>query len=362
MNGKKLLIIILVLCLLILISVYIKKQISSSKAIDETELLSKGADLTAEEAEDFETKLVKDPDDLSLRIMLFNYYSASGCKSGSMLEKRIEHLLWIIENCPDKKIAGLSLLTFVDSEKTYKKLKKLWLKQTEKYADNAVVWGNAGYFFMFYDLDLAEKLFKKAKELEPDNPEWPERLSYVYSTRQFDPSATVRESFAQKAVEEMEEALTLADIDEEKLMLIPELAKNAFNSGDFKKASKYAKEALALAEQSIKAEGDTNWYHWDIFHGANIVLGRIALSSWEMEAAREHLLAAGNVKSTPTLSSFGPTMTLAKELLEQGESAVVLKYLRLCRNFWEHDMGQLDEWIYIVERGEIPNFGPNLNY
>jgi hypothetical protein len=125
MTGKKILVIILVLCLLIFISVYIKKQISSSKAIDETELLSKGADLSAEEAENLEAELKKDPDNLSLHIMLFNYYSASGCKSGPLLDKRIEHLLWIIENCPDKKIAGLSLLTFVDNEKTYNKLKDL---------------------------------------------------------------------------------------------------------------------------------------------------------------------------------------------------------------------------------------------
>jgi tetratricopeptide (TPR) repeat protein len=236
------------------------------------------------------------------------------------------------------------------------------LKQTEKYADNAAVLGNAGYFFMFYDLDLAEKLFEKAKELEPNNPEWPERLSYVYSMMQFDTSEAPKESSAQKAVEEMEEALTLTEVDEEKLMLLPELAKNAYNSGDFEKASKYAKEALALAEQSIKAEGDTNWYHWNIFHDANIVLGRIALSSRKLEAAKKHLLAAGRVKGSPTLSSFGPNMTLAKELLEEGESAVVLKYFRLCSDFWEHDMGLLDEWTEIVERGEIPDFGPNLNY
>ncbi len=37
-------------------------------------------------------------------------------------------------------------------------------------------------------------------------------------------------------------------------------------------------------------------------------------------------------------------MTLAKELVERGQSAVVLQYLALCKNFWKMDRGKLDEW------------------
>jgi hypothetical protein len=55
-------------------------------------------------------------------------------------------------------------------------------------------------------------------------------------------------------------------------------------------------------------------------------------------------------------------MTLAKELLEKGESDVVLQYFTLCRNFWEDGRHRLDEWTSAVRRGEIPDFGPNLSY
>ncbi len=58
---------------------------------------------------------------------------------------------------------------------------------------------------------------------------------------------------------------------------------------------------------------------------------------------------------SPTLNNFGPEMLLAKELLEAGDQPTVLKYLRLCQEFWKDD-GELNFWIDIVERGEIPDF------
>ena len=64
------------------------------------------------------------------------------------------------------------------------------------------------------------------------------------------------------------------------------------------------------------------------------------------------------------LSSFGPNMALAKELLEAGEKAAVIEYLQLCKNFWDYAQkrGTLDRWIKTIKAGEIPEFGPNLIY
>jgi hypothetical protein len=55
-------------------------------------------------------------------------------------------------------------------------------------------------------------------------------------------------------------------------------------------------------------------------------------------------------------------MTLAKELLEKGQSNVVLQYFALCRKFWEDGQHKLDEWNSAVRGGETPDFGSNLNY
>ena len=62
------------------------------------------------------------------------------------------------------------------------------------------------------------------------------------------------------------------------------------------------------------------------------------------------------------MNSFGPNMSLAKDLLEKGERDTVLQYFELCRKFWTMDYGKLDEWSQEVRAGKIPRFGANLVY
>ena len=55
-------------------------------------------------------------------------------------------------------------------------------------------------------------------------------------------------------------------------------------------------------------------------------------------------------------------MVLAKELLDKGQSDVLLQYFALCRNFRKPDRGRLDEWSATVRRGEVADFRANLLY
>jgi hypothetical protein len=40
----------------------------------------------------------------------------------------------------------------------------------------------------------------------------------------------------------------------------------------------------------------------------------------------------------------------------------VVEFLRLCTNFWETDDHRAEQWIYAIEHGQKPDFGPNLAY
>ena len=62
------------------------------------------------------------------------------------------------------------------------------------------------------------------------------------------------------------------------------------------------------------------------------------------------------------MDTFGPNMSLARDLLEQGEKGVVLEYFELCRNFWKMHRGRLDAWATTVNDGGMPDFGGNLLY
>ncbi|MFI9407194.1 hypothetical protein [Nocardia sp. NPDC052316] len=138
---------------------------------------------------------------------------------------------------------------------------------------------------------------------------------------------------------------------------LPDLAKDSFTAGDIEAARGYAQELLAIAPGF---RGD--WNYGNAIHDGNMVLGRIALREGRVEDAKAHLLAAGNSPGSPQINSYGPNMSLAKDLLEHGERQVVLEYFELCRRFWELHNGRLDRWSQLVQLGVVPDFGANLVY
>jgi len=137
---------------------------------------------------------------------------------------------------------------------------------------------------------------------------------------------------------------------------LPDLAKRAFNAGKTDKAKSYAKQLLQMALRYPRDDGNA------IFYG-NFVLGRIAVQEGNLTQAGQYLLASAATHGSPVLDTFGPSMSLAKELLEKGQStAVVIEYFALCKKFWEMNDGKLDRWTETVRSGGIPDFGANLNY
>jgi hypothetical protein len=97
-------------------------------------------------------------------------------------------------------------------------------------------------------------------------------------------------------------------------------------------------------------------------HHGHLVLGRVALVCGDIEKAKEHLIEAGRTNGSPDLNSFGPNMTLAKELLVAGEKDAVLQYFELCKAFWKLGADRLEIWSERVQNDEIPIFGANLRY
>jgi len=129
------------------------------------------------------------------------------------------------------------------------------------------------------------------------------------------------------------------------------------DAGLTKNAERIAEELLRLGE---KYKND--WNYGNSIHKAHLILGRIALREGNVDAAVEHLIAAGETLGSPQLDSFGPKMILAKELLEVDIREPVGEYIKLCRTFWLLDGGQLSAWDEIISRGDVPNFGANLVY
>lgn len=150
-----------------------------------------------------------------------------------------------------------------------------------------------------------------------------------------------------------------ADLDPAKQFYeLTKAAPAAFAAGETEKAAQMS-EALLKEAENWKA----NWNYGNAIQAGNIVLGRLALEAGETAKAKRYLLAAGRTPGSPQLNSFGPDMSLAKELLAKGEKDAVLQYFELCSKFWgKMHQGKLDVWTAAVKAGETPEFGANLKY
>jgi hypothetical protein len=151
--------------------------------------------------------------------------------------------------------------------------------------------------------------------------------------------------------------LAAAKTDQERFWELPYAAKLSMDLEEVEDARKYATELLNLAAQF---KSDLGGYG-NAIHDGNMVLGRIAVREGHIEEARQYLLRSGKTPGSPTLDSFGPNMSLAKDLLEKGERQAVLEYFQECHKFWRSD-GVLDGREHDVKAGNIPDFGGNLVY
>jgi hypothetical protein len=93
-----------------------------------------------------------------------------------------------------------------------------------------------------------------------------------------------------------------------------------------------------------------------------LVLGRIAAQEGRMDEAKQYLLESGKSTGSPVLGSFGPNMSLARDLLRTGERDAVLEYFDQCRKFWTIGNEKLTAWSEDVKAGRMPDFGANLVY
>ncbi|HJW04506.1 MAG TPA: hypothetical protein VJ548_14595, partial [Azospira sp.] len=168
------------------------------------------------------------------------------------------------------------------------------------------------------EMKLAERLLTRADQLQPGNPYWADALGdqlLLKAKRGGAAEAGLRK----RALGYLEKSLAATSDPDWRRGRLREVAKLAFQVGDYPRAEKYAKELLGQAQAH---PGDEKF--GAAVHDANVVLGRLDLKRKAVAEAKEHLLAAGRSVGGDTLSSFGPNMSLAKDLLDYGEKPAVI--------------------------------------
>jgi hypothetical protein len=314
-----------------------------------------GSELSPEQVEHFDGLSSADPTDSSLHILLLGAYSLKRFQSEPVRHAREFHVLALIRDFPTSPVVGTphAGLDALREGEAYREAKRLWLKHVEEQPTDARILGNAAIFFTIHDRTVAGEFFRKAKALEPENLMWSRRLAHLYSLESIGCPPEARTDWAAMSLAELESAARTTDRAGRATLLI-DLAKSAFRAGERSKARSFAEELLSEATSAGEG-GDP-----DRIHHGHIILGRLALMDGDRDAAKAHLLASVGPKGSPVLSSFGPRMSLAGELLERGEKDAVLRYLRLCSVIWTMGAEQLNEWTATIEQGRSPDFMAHL--
>jgi tetratricopeptide (TPR) repeat protein len=234
----------------------------------------------------------------------------------------------------------------------YAEQKAQWMARLQNFPDSVEVIEGAAQFFILRERGLSEQLFEEGRTREPDNPRWTSQLANLHKLNA-DSTGDLGE--ARLALTELERLRAMPAT--QKRGMPTELPQAAFAAGDFQKARTYAEQLLQEAVTQ-----PTRWDYGNAVHTANLVLGRLAARQGRMADAVRLLRTAGETPGSPQLNSFGPNMSLAKDLLELGETEAVLAYFELCRVFWKMGGERLDAWALMVKEGKMPNFGANLVY
>lgn len=131
--------------------------------------------------------------------------------------------------------------------------------------------------------------------------------------------------------------------------VLGDLVASAYKASDASSVLILANEYLQLA--SVYR---CNWNHGNAVHDANRYLGLVSLRTGNADAAAGYLVQAGKSAGSPQLSTVGPELDLANELLQLGKVDAVRRYLRDIKSFWRIGHGQVDGWLSEIEKGGRP--------
>jgi hypothetical protein len=170
-----------------------------------------------------------------------------------------------------------------------------------------------------------------------------------------EPADTLSEAELATKADEAERRLLASRTEQERSWRLGAAAKAAALAGRWESAAGWARDLLEASEPSDSQYGQA-------VHDAHTALGLVAVHEGDLDAAQIHLLKSGMTPGSPVLGSFGPNMSLARELIKAGKTDVVLQYFDQCAGFWDMGKEELAKWRAIVEQGGMPDFGANLIY
>jgi len=327
-------------------------------------LMQSGRRLSPQKIAELTTRAGKNPadDDAVLPLIGYHHQGDKMKPEGSAL------LLGFLQRHPRAEGAGglhISLSYLYDID-TLKSAVRVWEKHAARFHDEPEVLGNAAQWMQHLAAvepgyaTQALTLLERARSIDPKELRWALLLGMTRLDAAMKQTPLQSVETAKQAITALEATLTLGDAAMLDLLLSGKgpveaaLAEARFITGDHARAK--ADAELALTKLDPKKD---SWNHGNLVFDLHQRLARIALAQGDVKEAAAQLIASGKTPGSPQLNSFGPSMSLASELLGKGERAAVIEYLDLCAKFWSSGRTKMPGWKAQIENGETPDFGPN---
>ena len=193
--------------------------------------------------------------ELALRILVLGYYFLGQRESDSARTAQHNHIFWLIEHAPESDTAGTPDASIFnrDDPQAYVEAKNYGSTRSAPTLATQTFWATQRNSSCSTISSRAKNFSNKPSALEPDNPEWPERLGQLYSlcsgldeaAQRASAASALREFQAAECLQSRADPQPPAGGDPEMiekakvtklLMLIdklPKLAESAFDAGEF---------------------------------------------------------------------------------------------------------------------------------
>jgi hypothetical protein len=151
---------------------------------------------------------------------------------------------------------------------------------------------------------------------------------------------------------------SISDPVERSYMALAEQLSDALRADDVATAESLAPEVLRQTDR-LKSTVTSAAVGQNIYNAYD-ALGRGAFNRGDYDTAKRDLMLAASTPGGAVLSSFGPDLKLAKELLDKGETETVIQFLTACKSFWKNPA--IDQWVVEIKAGQRPSLGRNARH
>ena len=307
--------------------------------MDDQLIMSDGFQMTPAQARRAENLLLREPANLKAHLKLLGYYRRGSYKDDTDGEKYTDQVVWLIEHRP--KSDALSTAVFVHDNRHFQRARKHWLLALKRSPDNTRILDNAAHCCIHADRVLAERLWKRARLLEPLNEEWPLALSFMLRLYSKDPESPLDRALAKRCVKNGIAALKLHSRFPKRSYLwgylsmhVSDLAAVALKFRIFQASLFCGKYLVSQLENSGRTSSKKRFE----VHIGHAILGKTALAKGDVDVAKRHL----NQMAQYGDPNWQHDLTLARQLLEHKEGNAVVEYLLLCKQNFLRRLKQIE--------------------